>query len=139
MLKRVARAGLTNVLATPTDATDFLPVWLAERSVARLYCYFSDPWPKRRHAERRVFTGANMPIFERALAPGAELHFKTDVGWFFNLTLTVFRRREAWTLEAIGRRPPPDAGRGEVTTNFERRARAAGVEVWGFIARRREE
>lgn len=134
MVKRCERAGLANVRTTDMDALDVLEKWIAPGSIDRIYCLFSDPWPKRRHAERRVFTPETLPLFERVLAPGAEIRFKTDVPFLFNLTVTHFRQRGGWRFLAIGKLPPPDPEKGEVVTNFERKAREAGSEVWGFRA-----
>lgn len=135
MVRRVHEAGLANVRTTPTDAIDLLDDWIPERSVARIYCYFSDPWHKRRHAARRVLHPANLPRLERVLIPGGELRFKTDVGYYFNLAVTALRKQPGWTIIESARLPPPDAGKGEVTSNFERKAREAGSEVWGLTAK----
>lgn len=135
MVKRCARAGLTNVRTTDTDAIELLEDWIPPASVRRIYCLFSDPWPKRRHRERRVFTERTPALLERALEPGGDLVFKTDVPWLFNFTVTIFRERGGWLIEEIGKLPVPDPARGEVITNFERKAREKGGEVWGFRAR----
>ncbi len=135
MCRRVARAELGNVRTSEEDATELLARWLPEHSVERIYCFFSDPWHKRRHAARRVLSPENLPLLERVLVAGGELHFKTDVGWYFNLAVTALRRRGGWELIELARRPPPDPAKGEVLTNFERKAREAGSEVWGFTAR----
>lgn len=134
MLKRVAGAGLANVRTTPADALDVLGLWIPPHTVTRIYCYFSDPWPKRRHAARRVLSTANLPLLERVLIGGGELRFKTDVGYYFNLAVTALRRQPGWTIVESARRPPPDPAKGEVVTNFERKAREAGSEVWGLVA-----
>lgn len=134
MANRCERAGLANVRTTALDAIDFLDQWVRPGSVDRIYCYFSDPWPKRRHAARRVFTAEHLPLFERALAPGGELWFKTDVPWYYNLAVTIFRERGGWQFLEIGKIPPPDVEKGEALTNFERKAREAGGQVWGFHA-----
>lgn len=135
MLKRVHGAGLTNVRTTPADAIELMEHWIPEKSVARIYCYFSDPWHKRRHAARRVLYPANLPLLERVLMGGGELWFKTDVGYYFNLAVTALRKQPGWTIVEIARLPPPDVSKGEVISNFERKAREAGSEVWGLVAR----
>ncbi|MCE5228819.1 tRNA (guanosine(46)-N7)-methyltransferase TrmB [bacterium] len=138
MVRRVHAASLANVRTTPADALDVLEHWIPPASVARIYCYFSDPWPKRRHAARRVLSPANLPLIERVLIPGGEFRFKTDVGYYFNLAITALRKQSGWTIVESARLPPPDVAKGEVVTNFERKAREAGSEVWGLIARYHE-
>lgn len=134
MVKRCARRGLTNVRTLGVDAVDLIPGWVPEGSLDRLYCLFSDPWPKRRHGQRRVFGDKMPPLLARLLAPGGEVRFKTDVGFYFNLAVTVFRAHGGWKFLEIGELPPPDLSRGETLSNFERKAREAGSEVWGFRA-----
>jgi len=139
MVKRCAREGRTNVRTTRGDALELLRDWLPAESLARIYCYFSDPWPKRRHAERRVVNAALLPLLERVLAPGGEFWFKTDVGYYFNLAVTDFREREGWRFTELGRAPSADPARGEAISNFERKAHEAGSLIWGFHARRNSE
>jgi len=134
MAKRCARAGLDNVCTVRGEAREFLERWLPPHSLDRLYCYFSDPWPKRRHRERRVFGPALPVLLERVLAPGGELWFKTDADFYFNLAVTVFRRRGGWRFIEIGRVPLAEPSPSEVPSNYERKAREAGTVVWGFKA-----
>jgi tRNA (guanine-N7-)-methyltransferase len=134
MVRRCWRRGLINVRTADADAHDLLRDWIPAASLDRVYLYFTDPWPKRRHARRRVFNEDFPDLLERALRPGGELRFKTDVGWLFNLTVTLLRRREGWRIDEIGRVPLSDPTRGEAISNFERRAREAGSDIWGFRA-----
>ena len=107
---------------------------LPEHSVDRIYLYFSDPWPKRKHARRRVFGPGLLEVAERLLRPGGEIRFKSDVGWYFNQAIADTRRRPGWEVRDAARLPPPDVTRGEVFTNYERKAREQGIDVWGFRA-----
>ena len=136
MAKRCARAGLGNVRTLRADAREVLREWIAPGTMHRLYSYFSDPWPKRRHRGRRLFNPELPEMLERVLAPEGQVWFKTDVGYYFNLAVSAFRQRGGWRFEEIGRLAPPDPDRGEVMTNYERKAREAGREVWGFKAQR---
>jgi tRNA (guanine-N7-)-methyltransferase len=132
MVKRCWRRGLTNVRAASIDALEFLGRWTPPGSVHRIYLYFSDPWPKRKHARRRVFGQPFLELAERALAPGGEVWFKTDVGWHFNLAVTAARLRPGWRLWDAGPAALSDPERGEVVSNFERKAREQDVRIWGF-------
>ncbi len=60
------------------DARDLLDV-LPPASLGRAYLLYPDPWPKRRHIERRFFGPANLDALARVLRPGAELRLATDV------------------------------------------------------------
>lgn len=132
--KRIQREGLRNVRCLLADAHDIFSVGLTPGGVSAVICNFSDPWPKRRHRERRVFRPEFLDLVERALIPGGLLHFKTDVGWYFNLTVTLFRTRPGWRIKDAGPKIEPNAEAGAVVTNFERKAREAGSSIWGFTA-----
>lgn len=132
MAQRCARAGLGNVRALEADAIEILDQHLPDDSVSRIYCYFSDPWPKRRHARRRVVNQDFPALLERILTAQGEFYFKTDVVYYFNLAVTVFRQAPHWHFRSVGKLPPPDPQRGEVYSNFERKGRQAGREIWGF-------
>ncbi|MBQ1947598.1 MAG: tRNA (guanosine(46)-N7)-methyltransferase TrmB [Clostridia bacterium] len=43
-----------------------------------IYLNFSDPWPKKKHAKRRLTYKSFLPVYKRLLAEGGELHMKTD-------------------------------------------------------------
>lgn len=132
--KRIARHRLPYAKCMFADAHEALAGALTPGSVARVVSNFSDPWPKRRHRERRVFRAGLTPLLERVLRPGGEVVFKSDVGWYFNFALTLFRRREGWTIAAAGRKAEPNFEAGEIVTNYERKAREAAVAIWGFRA-----
>lgn len=131
--KRIVRHGLRNVRCMRADVFDVFELSLAPRSVSRVISNFSDPWPKRRHAQRRIFRPEFLGLLQRVLIPGGGLSFRTDVAWYFNLTVTLFREAEGWQLTESGpvATPPPE---GRTQTNYERKAREAGDAVWGFQA-----
>lgn len=77
LLGQIEARKLTNIRLWPDDARDLI-ARLADRSVARVFLLFPDPWPKARHAERRFVAPANLASLARILAPGAELRVATD-------------------------------------------------------------
>ncbi len=143
--KRIVRERLPNVRCIRADAIDVLKSAFAQQSIARVVCIFSDPWPKRRHRKRRVFRSEFVDVLEQVLAPGGALEFKTDVGWYFNLTVGLFRSRPGWNVENARRVEEgdgADVGGGDssaeahtVITNFERKGREAGSSIWAARAR----
>lgn len=56
--------------------------------VDRLYLNFSDPWPKKRHAKRRLTHESFLKLYERVLPEKGEIHFKTDNRKLFEYSLT---------------------------------------------------
>lgn len=136
MVKRLDREGIDNARTMRHDAWDVFEA-LPARCLDRVYCFFSDPWPKRRHARHRVMRTELLPELERLLKPGGEFWFKTDVGWYFNFAVTEFRRRievDAKAWEWVERRRLEEGSVREegVVTNFERKGLEAGRVPWGF-------
>jgi tRNA (guanine-N7-)-methyltransferase len=82
--ERAQRQGLTNLRLFRADARHVLATLLPDRSVGRVHVYCPDPWPKKRHRKRRLFTPAAVGHIERALIPGGYLHLSTDVRDYFD-------------------------------------------------------
>ena len=55
--------------------------------VGRIYLNFSDPWPKDRHAGRRLPSGIFLARFALILEKGGKLEFKTDNQALFDFAL----------------------------------------------------
>ena len=80
---RAERRGLMNVRVYRADARHVLADLLPDRSVGRVHVYCPDPWPKKRHRKRRLFTAATAAHLGRALAAGGYLDVSTDVLEYF--------------------------------------------------------
>lgn len=59
------------------DARLLFPA-LAEGALGRVFVLFPDPWPKKRHAERRFIGPDNLDSLARVMADGAELRVASD-------------------------------------------------------------
>lgn len=79
IVARVARAGLRNVRVLAGDARRIFETAFADGSLCAVYLNFPDPWPKRRHAKRRIFRGAFPRWVHRVLARDGVWHACTDV------------------------------------------------------------
>lgn len=75
---KAGRRGLTNVRLLRTTAEDLLFRLLPPQSVDALYVLFPDPWPKKRHHKRRLFTPDVTEAMVGCLKPGAPLLVKSD-------------------------------------------------------------
>jgi tRNA (guanine-N7-)-methyltransferase len=58
--------------------------------VDRVYLNFSDPWPKKRHAKRRLTFRTFLEMYETILVKDGEIHFKTDNRGLFESSLMSF-------------------------------------------------
>lgn len=78
--------GLSNVRFLCIDAAD-LPLIFAEGEVDRIYLNFSDPWPKDRHAKRRLESREFLARYDRILVADGLIEFKTDNRGLFDFAL----------------------------------------------------
>ncbi|WP_050635708.1 tRNA (guanosine(46)-N7)-methyltransferase TrmB [Candidatus Stoquefichus sp. SB1] len=62
-----------------------------ENEVSRIYLNFSDPWPKKKHAKRRLTSEVFLPIYQNILNEDGELILKTDNRILFEYSLISFQ------------------------------------------------
>jgi tRNA (guanine-N7-)-methyltransferase len=91
-------------------------------SVTAFYLLFPDPWPKRRHASRRLVTKDFLQSLVRALVPNGTVRIATDeVDYFRDIANLVSDSR----LFAVAAHAPQTP----VMTKFERRFRERGLRI----------
>jgi len=61
--------------------------FFGKNDVSRVYLNFSDPWPKIRHAKRRLSHEKFLKLYESVLIDNGEVHFKTDNRGLFEFSL----------------------------------------------------
>jgi len=114
---RAVRLGLSNAAAIQGLGVEALQA-LPPASVSIFHLYFPDPWPKRRHSNRRVFQKNFLAEIRRVLRPQGVLRLMTDDAPYFGEMREL--TREGW-LEI-----PWDDGREAVLTAFEKTFRSRG-------------
>jgi tRNA (guanine-N7-)-methyltransferase len=127
--ERVVRRGIGNVRVWPGDARAVLARLVPDASVRAVHIYFPDPWWKKRHRKRRVFTGALLASVVRVLEPGGEFHVATDVEEYFDVisTLTAAECRLVSLTVPLAKTPEHDL---DYLTNFERKFRIEGRTIF---------
>ena len=132
---RLVKRGLRNVRLVKADAREFLRECVAAASVQAVHVYFPDPWWKKRHQKRRVFTADFAAQCERVLRPGGLLHLVTDVEEYHGVMTALLA--ENTRLEAL---PPPEEKAPshdlDYLTNFERKFRKEGRAIYRGTFRR---
>lgn len=120
---RAARGRLQNVRLFRADARHVLQALLADRSIERLHVYCPDPWPKKRHHKRRVFSISSLEQMARVLRPGGYLDLSTDVREYFDVIREMARQVPA-LREATDPLFPASAAEGR--TSYEAKYLEAG-------------
>lgn len=108
----------------------------AENEVAGIYLNFSDPWPKARHAKRRLTSRQFLAVYEKFLADGGTLEFKTDNRLLFDFSVEEFGEAPKWELSAVTYDLHHDKGMGEgnIMTEYERKFSLLGNKINKLIA-----
>ena len=84
--EKVRKGGQDNVRFILDFVFD-LGTWFDEGEIDGIYLNFSDPWPKKKNAKRRLTYRDRLEQYNKALAPGGFLRIKTDNDDFFQFTL----------------------------------------------------
>jgi tRNA (guanine-N7-)-methyltransferase len=127
---RFAKRGLANVRLVCGDARRFLADHVPAGSVQAIHVYFPDPWWKKRHLKRRVFTGEFAALCERSLQPDGRLFVSTDVEEYFE----VIVKTVAENTRLVRQEEKPAAVPGsEALTNFEKKYREEGRPIFGAV------
>jgi tRNA (guanine-N7-)-methyltransferase len=111
LLAAVQRDRLDNVRVWDRDATELLPR-LPPDSLDRVYVLYPDPWPKRRQRKRRLISDETLALLARALRPGGEFRFATDIDDYAGWALARVLRSDdfRWTAQRADDWRQPWAG-----------------------------
>ncbi|MBB5172794.1 tRNA (guanosine(46)-N7)-methyltransferase TrmB [Texcoconibacillus texcoconensis] len=90
-IERAEKANLPNLVFLNEDVQE-LRSFFAEGEIDQLYLNFSDPWPKVRHAKRRLTHEGFLSMYQEVLKPKGEVHFKTDNQGLFEYSLESFSK-----------------------------------------------
>ena len=130
-LAHVRERHLANVRLHMGDALEVLRR-LPDRSLRFVYLLHPDPWPKARHAKRRMVNHGPLDAIAAKLKPGGEFRLGTDDPTYCRWATMVMGHRQdfRWTAETARDFLERPADWPE--TRYERKARRHGHEVWYF-------
>lgn len=134
-VRKMEQEELPNLKFLRMDAERIAEVF-GPGEVGRIYLNFSDPWPKDRHAGRRLPSGIFLARFALILEKGGRLEFKTDNQALFDFALEELEPA-GWVLEACTRDLHGDADmmRGNVMTEYEEKFSAMGNPICKYVIR----
>lgn len=128
LLGLVERAGLANVRVADGDVRVLLAAMLPAGSLAEVCVWFPDPWPKTRHAKRRLLGADFLALVASRLRPGGLLHVATD--WWPYAEQVAGHLAALTDLRLASRERPAS----RPTTRFERQGLAAGRVAHDLVA-----
>ena len=136
-VQKMQETELANVHFLCIDAAT-LPDIFDKNEVDRIYLNFSDPWPKDRHARRRLTSSEFLARYDSFLAPSGHIEFKTDNQDLFTFSLEEIECSDVWHLDASTRdlHNDPVMSRGNIMTEYEEKFSGMGNPICKLIASR---
>lgn len=116
-VEKTPELNISNLKFILADATE-INEYFADKEVNTIYLTFSDPWPKKPHAKRRLTSPGFLKLYEQIL--DGELIQKTDNRHFFEYSLQSFNEC-GWKLTDITLDLHADTEKypDNITTEFE--------------------
>lgn len=136
-VQKVEDMGLPNLHLVLMDAGEIMEVF-GEGEVDRIYLNFSDPWPKERHAKRRLPSRQFLAKYDYILKKDGVLEFKTD-----NKDLFAFALEEVepagWQIKEVSYDLHQDIEmmKGNIMTEYEEKFSAKGNPIYKYIIERK--
>lgn len=130
------REPLPNVRFIRMDAESVTDVFDREE-VGRIYLNFSDPWPKDRHAKRRLPSKEFLARYDLILQKGGHLEFKTDNADLFRFAMGELDAA-GWRAKKVTYDLHNDAEmmEGNVMTEYEERFSSKGNPIFKYVIER---
>lgn len=134
--KKEQSEGLDNLYFLRVDARE-LPEIFAEGEVDRIYLNFSDPWPKDRHAKRRLTSRQFLERYDKILKKDGQIEFKTDNRGLFDFSLEE-AKAAGWKIEAhtFDLHKDDALNQGNVMTEYEEKFSSMGNPICKMIVTR---
>ncbi|ASI36103.1 MULTISPECIES: tRNA (guanosine(46)-N7)-methyltransferase TrmB [unclassified Exiguobacterium] len=132
IVQKLVEEPLPNVRVLTVDAKD-LRDFFEKGEVTRVYLNFSDPWPKSRHAKRRLTYKTFLATYEDILPEQGQIHFKTDNRKLFEsslMTMSAYGMTFDWMSLDLHVNEPED----NVRTEYEERFSALGQPIYRMEA-----
>lgn len=134
--RRLQKREMPNARVLGGDAKRALEHLVPPHSVAAVHVYFPDPWWKKKHRKRRVFTDEFVALVARVLEPGGLVHSWTDVAEYFDVIRGLMDHHP--DFEVLPPAPERQAEHDlDYRTSFERKKRKEGWPIYRGLWRRR--
>jgi tRNA (guanine-N7-)-methyltransferase len=120
--RKIERGGLTNARVLRFEISYAVEQLLPENSVSAFHLMFPDPWPKRRHAPRRLVNENFLASLHRALVPNGTVRIATDETEYFRQITRLVSESSIFVIIA-------DAVPASATSKFEKQFIQEGVKI----------
>jgi tRNA (guanine-N7-)-methyltransferase len=135
LIRKIPEEGFKNLAVINTDA-GLLPQFFSSGEISRIYLNFSDPWPKKRHAKRRLTSSSFLEIYKELLKDDGIISFKTDNRGFFEYSIEQFELSGYSLINVTYDLHKSPLADGNVTTEYEERFIRQGLPIYALTARK---
>ena len=127
----------SNLVFIRVDAR-LLPEIFEKDEVDGIYLNFSDPWPKARHAKRRLTSREFLKRYEQVLKKEGAVEFKTDNRGLFEFSLEEVKESD-WNLEVctFDLHHDEELVKGNVMTEYEEKFSSMGNPICKMVIRQK--
>ena len=128
---------LENIRFICMDAREIEAVF-APAEVDKIFLNFSDPWPKARHAKRRLTSTEFLARYEKVLVENGRVEFKTDNRGLFEFSLEEVRESD-WNLEVctFDLHHDEELVKGNVMTEYEEKFSSMGNPICKMVIKQK--
>lgn len=135
-LERRSRTELDNLYFLRFDARDLTEIF-ESGDISRIYLNFSDPWPKDRHAKRRLTSPNFLTMYDKVLIPSGYIQFKTDNRSLFDFSVESAKESGIWHIDELTYDlHHSEFLKGNIMTEYESRFAAEGKPICRFVISR---
>ncbi len=137
-LQKMEETPLSNLLFLRMEAENITEVF-ERQEVQRIYLNFSDPWPKERHAKRRLPSKEFLERYDRILKKDGTLEFKTDNKELFEFALEQVPLA-GWEIVEVSYDLHRDRKmmEGNIMTEYEEKFSSKGNPIYKYIIKRQQ-
>lgn len=132
-LERRTETEVSNLYFLRFDARNLLDIF-NRHELDFIYLNFSDPWPKERHAKRRLTSPDFLSMYDRILKPEGYLQFKTDNRPLFDFSVESVYDSKQWKIDELTYDlHQSEFLEGNIMTEYESRFVAEGKPICRFV------
>ena len=137
-MDKVVASKLTNILLVCFDATNLKEIF-EDHEIDQIYLNFSDPWPKTRHAKRRLTSKTFLETYQDILKEGKTIEFKTDNRGLFEYSLISLNENN-WQFLNLSMDLHTDYNTEEIAkTEYEKRFISLGQPIYFIEVKKKVE
>ncbi|MEA4831697.1 MAG: tRNA (guanosine(46)-N7)-methyltransferase TrmB [Oscillospiraceae bacterium] len=134
-MEKVMAEGTDNIVFSNCNA-EFCEKFFAPGEISRIYLNFSDPWPKKKHAKRRLTAPAFLTAYRNMLSTGGEIRMKTDNAALFEFSLETLPQNGFDILFSTNDLHNSALAPDNIMTEYEKNFSEAGNKINMLIAKR---